>query len=120
MNLPFILIVHPSVNLFSQNMMNINIFRNKECFFVDQLIELLSDRFLLKQPSFDKCFLFVCLFVFCAFFVCLFVFFFVNLVLKCLYLSYKYKWNMSDSNSFQIRKLVSRFVFSVNALDGWF
>ena len=118
MNLPFILIVHPSVNLFSQNMMNINIFRNKECFFVDQLIELLSDRFLLKQPSFDKCFLFVCLFVFCAFFVCLFVFFFVNLVLKCLYLSYKYKWNMSDSNSFQIRKLVSRFVFKVHALDG--
>ena len=30
-----------------------NIFWNKECFFVDQLIELLSDRFLLKQPSFD-------------------------------------------------------------------
>ena len=25
-----------------------------------------------------------------------------------------------QSNSFQIRKLVSRFVFNVNALDKWF
>ena len=95
-----------SVNFFSQNILNKNIFWNEE-FFVAQLIETLSVKTLVRFALTVICLAlfagFTCLFVCLLFWHFLTFFILYLLILKCLYLSYNYKVKKNRAYQTHIR-----------------